>query len=100
MSCSRSGLVAAAIAATRPLAALGCVALGGVIGGVLAGGWWSFLLWRDFGNPVFPLFNGIFPSPELSSVNILDRQFIPHGWLDGDAARPGFSRRHLSSTIP
>lgn len=77
------GLVAAAIAATRPLAALGCIALGGTIGSLLAGGWWSFLLWRDFGNPVFPLFNGIFPSPELSSVNILDRQFIPHGWLDG-----------------
>lgn len=32
---------------------------------------------------MFPLFNGIFPSPELSSVNILDRQFIPHGCLDG-----------------
>jgi hypothetical protein len=77
------GLVAAAIAATRPLAALGCIALGGAMGSLLAGRWWSFLLWRDFGNPVFPLFNGIFPSPELSSVNILDRQFIPHGWLDG-----------------
>ncbi len=77
------GLVTAAIAARRPLAATGCVALGGAIGSLLAGGWWSFLLWRDFGNPVFPLFNGIFPSPELSPINILDRQFIPHGWLDG-----------------
>ncbi len=77
------GLVAAAIAATRPLAALGCVALGGAIGGLIAGGWWSFLLWRDLGNPVFPLFNAIFSSPELSPVNILDNQFIPHGWLDG-----------------
>jgi hypothetical protein len=77
------GLLAAAIAASRPLAALGCVALGGAIGSLVAGGWWSFLLWRDFGNPVFPLFNGVFPSPELSSVNILDRQFIPDGWLDG-----------------
>ena len=77
------GLVAAVIAATRPLAALGCVVLGGAIGGLIAGGWWSFELWRDFGNPVFPLFNGIFPSPELSPVNVLDREFIPHGWLDG-----------------
>jgi hypothetical protein len=77
------GLVAAAIAATRPLAALCCVTLGGTIGGLIAGGWWSFLLWRDLGNPVFPLFNAIFPSPELSPVNILDRQFIPNGWLDG-----------------
>jgi hypothetical protein len=77
------GLVMAAIAATRPLAALGCVALGGAIGSLIAGGWWSLLLWRDFGNPVFPLFNAIFPSPELSATNILDTQFIPHGWLDG-----------------
>ena len=77
------GLVAAVMVATRPLVALSCVALGGAIGGAIAGGWWSFLLWRDLGNPVFPLFNGIFPSPELSPVNILDRQFIPHGWLDG-----------------
>jgi hypothetical protein len=43
------GLVAAAIAATRPLAALGCIALGGAMGSLLAGRWWSFLLWRDFG---------------------------------------------------
>jgi hypothetical protein len=77
------GLVAAVMVATRPLVALSCVALGGAIGGAIAGGWWSFLLWRDLGNPVFPLFNGIFPSSELSPVNILDRQFIPHGWLDG-----------------
>jgi hypothetical protein len=77
------GLLAAAIAATRPLAALVSVTLGGAIGGLIAGGWWGFLLWRDFGNPVFPLFNGIFPSPEMSPVNILDRQFIPHDWLDG-----------------
>jgi hypothetical protein len=77
------GLVAAAIAATRPLAALCCVTLGGTIGGLIAGGWWSFLLWRDLGNPVFPLFNGFFPSPELAAVNILDREFIPNGWLDG-----------------
>jgi len=77
------GLMTAAIAATRPLAALGCVALGGAIGSLLAGGWWSFLLWREFGNPVFPLLNGIFPSSELSPITILDRQFVPHGWLDG-----------------
>jgi hypothetical protein len=77
------GLAAAAIAAARPLAALGWITLGGAIGGLITGGWWSFLLWRDLGNPVFPLFNAIFPSPELSPINILDRQFIPQGWLDG-----------------
>jgi hypothetical protein len=77
------GLLGAAIAATRRLATLGCIALGGAIGSLLAGGWWSYLLWRDFGNPVFPLFNGLFPSSELSPTNILDRQFIPHGWRDG-----------------
>jgi hypothetical protein len=77
------GLLGAAIAATRPLAALGYIALGGTVGSLLAGGWWSYMLWRDFGNPLFPLFNGIFPSSELLPTNIVDRQFIPHNWRDG-----------------
>jgi hypothetical protein len=64
-----------------PALALGCLALGGVIGSAVTGGAWSLMLWREFGNPIFPLFNGFFPSAELQN-SILDRQFIPRGLLD------------------
>lgn len=77
------GLMMAVLAAARPLVALNCITIGGVIGGLITAGWWSSLLWRDFANPVFPLFGGFFPSPEMPRTNILDRQFIPRGWLDG-----------------
>lgn len=76
------GLFVAMLAAARPVMATYCVVLGGLVGAAITGGWWSQFLWREFGNPIFPLFNGFFPSPELSDVNILDRQFIPKGFLD------------------
>jgi hypothetical protein len=77
------GLTVAVIASARPALAMYCVIAGGAVGGIVGGGGWSLMLWREFGNPVFPLFSGFFPSPELPSTNILDRQFIPHGMVDG-----------------
>ncbi|MET0710063.1 MAG: glycosyltransferase family 87 protein [Tardiphaga sp.] len=77
------GLGVAALAATRPLLAMACLALGGIIGSAIGGGAWSWMLWREFGNPFFPLMNSFFPSPEMQQLSILDRQFIPRGWLDG-----------------
>ena len=38
---------------------------------------WSIHLVRHFGNPVFPLLNGLFRSPDFSRASILDYQFIP-----------------------
>jgi hypothetical protein len=75
------GAAAALLLSARPALALGCLALGGAIGGAATGGAWSLMLWREFGNPIFPLFGGLFPSPELHA-SILDRQFIPRGFLD------------------
>lgn len=77
------GLGAAALAATRPLLAMTCLAIGGAIGSVIAGGAWSLMLWREFGNPFFPLVNSLFPSPEMHQITVLDRQFIPRSFLDG-----------------
>jgi hypothetical protein len=76
------GLVAMVIAATRPLVAIGCVTVGGAIGSLLTGGTWSLMLWREFGNPVFPLFNGFFASPDAPPASVLDLQFIPRSLLD------------------
>jgi hypothetical protein len=40
------------------------------------------MLWREMGNPIFPLFNAVFQSPELVPTNIMDWQFLPRGMLD------------------
>ncbi len=76
------GAAAAVLAASRPLLATLCLGIGGAIGAAATGGAWSLMLWREFGNPVFPMFNAVFRSPELMAANIMDWQFLPHGLLD------------------
>jgi hypothetical protein len=77
------GLAAMALAAVQPLLAMTCLAIGGAVGSVLTGGAWSWMLWREFGNPFFPLVNSFFPSAEMKQVTLLDRQFIPRSFWDG-----------------
>ena len=76
------GAAAAVLAASRPLLATLCLGLGGAVGAVMTGGAWSVMLWREMGNPIFPLFNAVFQSPELVPINIMDWQFMPRGFLD------------------
>lgn len=76
------GAAAAVLAAGRPLLATICLGFGGAIGAVATGGAWSLMLWREMGNPIFPLFNAVFQSPELVPANIMDWQFLPRGLLD------------------
>jgi len=47
------------------------------IGLVLAGGEHAWMLWKNYGNPVFPLFNGIFESPWFPTVNVVSDRFRP-----------------------
>jgi hypothetical protein len=56
---------------------------GGIgIGFVAVGGYWYLLMWRRFGNPVFPYFNTIFRSPDFPSGKALfDAHYIPHSIL-------------------
>ena len=48
-----------------------------------AGAWlvcfgpWSWLVLREFGSPVFPLFNGLFRSPDYPAVNLHLVGFVP-----------------------
>ena len=44
---------------------------------VLAGPWLA-LLWREFGNPVFPLMNGWFRSPDALQFNMIGERFALH----------------------
>jgi hypothetical protein len=38
---------------------------------------WSLQLERQFGNPLFPLFNGTFRSPEYTTAAVADVRFVP-----------------------
>ena len=48
---------------------------------------WSLHLERHFGNPVFPLLNGVFRSPEYPTGSMLDYRYIP-GSLRAALLRP------------
>lgn len=76
------GAAACLLLSARPLLAIPCLAIGGVIGAAATGGAWSMMPWREMGNPVFPLFNGVLTSKELQPVNILDLQFTPRSLVD------------------
>jgi len=88
------GIAVAMLLSARPTRAVGLLAVGGIVGAALTGGAWSYVAWRDLGNPVFPLFNAVFHSPEVADTNIMDLTFIPRGawdaftyplqWLAGD----------------
>ena len=51
--------------------------VGGLAAVALCHGWWSWTLWREFGNPVFPFFNGVFKSPLYLAENINLVRFTP-----------------------
>ncbi len=54
---------------------------GGVLGVILFGGYWFFVLARETGNPLFPYFNDIFRSPLILEASHRDTRFVPHGIL-------------------
>ena len=63
--------------AARPVTALACFGLGAGIGALGTGGAWAFTLWQEFGNPLFPFYNGIFHSPEAALQSFADLRFMP-----------------------
>lgn len=76
------GAAAAVLTARHPLRAAFCLGLGGAIGAGATHGAWSLMLWREMGNPIFPLFNAVFQSRELMPSNIMDTQFMPKNFRD------------------
>ncbi len=55
--------------------ALFCLA--GALGFGVVAAPWALRLQQHFGNPFFPLLNGIFRSPEFSTARMIDYRFIP-----------------------
>ena len=60
----------------------GWYSAGIAIGAMLAGGWWSLQLYREFGNPFFPLFNEYFHSPDFAPVRLSHERFKPASLVD------------------
>lgn len=82
-------LVLVAHGPSRLRACLGYIIGGAVAFGVLAGPW-LLLMYREFGNPVFPLMNGWFRSPFAPTFNIaVSERFA----LDGLGAALSFPFR-------
>ncbi|MFZ0498503.1 MAG: hypothetical protein WAU49_00510 [Steroidobacteraceae bacterium] len=49
----------------------------GIVGFAVVAAPWSIGLEKHFGNPFFPLLNGIFHSPQFTTARIIDYRFIP-----------------------
>jgi hypothetical protein len=62
--------------------ALAAYAAGGTIAVAALAGPTVVALWRAFGNPFFPLFNGWFRSPDFPPINIGAERFAPRGLGD------------------
>jgi hypothetical protein len=43
---------------------------------------WAFQLYREFGNPLFPLYNGLFRSPDFPASNLPIASFTPETFSD------------------
>ncbi|WP_421989047.1 hypothetical protein [Roseococcus sp.] len=56
-------------------------ATGMVVGFIVCWAPQAMLLWREFGNPVFPLYNDIFASPDYRRAGIADLRFLPRSTL-------------------
>jgi hypothetical protein len=59
-------------------------AAGGALAVAVLAGPWLLTLWREFGNPVFPLMNAWFRSPDAPAFNLLGARFGPPdalGWI-------------------
>lgn len=51
---------------------------GGVALGILAtSGYWMFMQWQQYHNPVFPFLNAVFQSPDFPAYNWKDARFMP-----------------------
>ena len=51
--------------------------LSGVVGFLMTAGWWSWFLWREYGNPIFPFFNNVIHSPWVIIHDFRDNTHVP-----------------------
>lgn len=42
---------------------------------------WSFMMWTEFGNPIFPMANTWFKSPDFGDYSFVHLRFVPDNWI-------------------
>lgn len=57
----------------------GVFALAGLL---IFGGGWALYLYQTYGNPIFPLLNGLFDAPLGPTEAFRDTRYLPHGPID------------------
>ncbi|MRD49181.1 hypothetical protein GHT07_18040 [Caenimonas koreensis DSM 17982] len=62
--------------------AIALLTAGGVVGLLLATGWWWARMWIEFGNPTFPQFNSFFGSPMATAMKTIDPRWGPKTALE------------------
>jgi len=55
-----------------------CIGIGA--GMLISAGNWMWTSWQQYHNPVFPLLNGLFHSPDFPAYSWRDSRFIPQGF--------------------
>ncbi|MDB5380319.1 MAG: hypothetical protein JWR00_4765 [Rubritepida sp.] len=50
------------------------------LGFLLFWGPFALMLWREYGSPVFPMYNDIFRSPDYLPIRLSDERFLPRDW--------------------
>jgi len=74
------GLMILALLGLRAAIAAGIAMAAGFL---LGFGPFAWHLWQATGNPVFPLYNNVFRSPEWLPQHFADERFLPRSWLQG-----------------
>lgn len=54
--------------------------VGVIVGLSITGGYWFAEMWRLYGNPVYPQFSAVFPSPLTSGAGVVDKTFLPRSF--------------------
>ena len=56
--------------------------VGVLLGAMMTGGYWHFHMWTLFGNPLYPQFGSLFPSPLTLPTLVTDTRWRPDGALE------------------
>lgn len=73
--------------------------VGGLAGFTLINGYWTYLLWSNFGNPVFPFYNKIFKSEYYYPISFTNPWFYHKNILEAFFYPFYFSWNHLTSGV-
>ncbi|WP_250472897.1 hypothetical protein [Caballeronia sp. GAFFF1] len=71
------GLLVAPVSLPRRVLTAFLFGVGVLAGLALTGGFWFAQMWHQYGNPLYPQFSSVFPSPLTSSVAIVDTVWFP-----------------------